>query len=281
MQSGNDFGGFHSIEEYLADLWWNMHHIDDPNRQAWAFHSRCYLDESGTHDTSHYTVVAGLLLNRNNFISLGTEWQKLLREMRIKPPIHMKEFGRPHGDLAYLTDNERYFLFANIAGIINSHKIYSIAGIIGQKQYKISEVNKRKEMSPYGFCFLICVKANQAQAVFNKYPYNIAYLMSEVSEHKGQILDAHAEIKRQQEKEGKSYNVGSITFEYPKYVPALQAADVIAWGVNHRLMNKPFNQGFEFIENIISGPGHVQEPYKDDYLHGLKQRLMKYRDQNH
>lgn len=253
------FGGFDSIQEYLGDLWWNMHHTDDPNRQAWAFHTRCYLDESGTHDTSHYTVVAGLLLNRNNFISLGTEWQKLLREMRIKSPIHMKEFGRPHGDLAYLTDNERYFLFANIAGIINSHKTYSIAGVIGQNQYKISEVNKRKEMSPYGFCLLICVKVNHIIADFNKYPYNIAYLMSEVSEHKGQILDAHAEIKIMQEIETKPYHVGSIAFEYPKYVPALQAADVIAWGVHHRLMDKPFDQGFEFIENIISGPHHLQD----------------------
>src|SRR5208337_2239471 len=117
-------------------------------------------------------------------------------------------------------------------------------------QYKKAKVHKRKEMSPYGYCFLYCVKINHAEADFNKYPYNIAYLMSEVSEHKGQILAAHATTMVMQEIEKQQYHMGSITFDYPKNVPALQAADVIAWGVNRKLMGKPFDQGFEFIETI-------------------------------
>ena len=75
-------------------------------------------------------------------------------------------------------------------------------------------------MSPYGFCFMFCVKINHLEAENNKYPYNIAYLMSEVSEHRGQILDAHAEIKKMQEIEGSPYHMGSLSFEYPKYIPS-------------------------------------------------------------
>jgi hypothetical protein len=275
------FGGFSSIEEYLDYLWFTMHHTDDPNRQAWVFDVRCYLDESGTHDQSPYTVVAGLLLNRNNFISLGREWQKMLCERGVKVPIHMKEFGRPDGKLAYLTDSDRYLLFANIAGIVNSHKIYSVAATLDQQQYReILKLNKRKEMSPHGLCFIHCVVTNYVNAKDNKYKHNIAYLLSEVSEHKGQILISHAAIRREQEEKSIPYRVGSISFDLPKYVPALQAADVIAWGVRRRLIGDSFDQGFDYIENIIS-ESHVEETWKRTDLQGVVKRLMKYKDQPH
>lgn len=269
-----NFGGFDSIEEYLDDLWWFMHNTNDPYKYAYAF--GCYLDESGTDDLSPYAIVAGLLLNRHNFISLGKLWNKLLQDMRIKHPIHMKDFGRPNGKLGYLTDNERYYLFINIAGIINSHKIYSIAGVIDQKQYRdILQLNKRKEMSPYGLCFVLCAHANHIEARNNNRKHDIAYLMSEVSEHKGQILKSHALMKRTQEDGSMPLHMGRITFEYPKYVPALQAADVIAWGVNRRLRNLPFDQGYDFIEQIITGQKHVQHSYNSKDLHGIYEGLIE------
>ncbi len=75
--------------------------------------------------------------------------------------------------------------------------------------------------------------------------------------------------------------MGTIMFAYPTKVAALQAADVIAWGVHRRLMAKPFNQGFEFIENIINAGHHVQQSWEESDLQDLAKRLMKYRDQNH
>lgn len=253
-----------------------MRHTD-ANRHAWDF--GCYLDESGIDDLSPYTVVAGLLLNRHNFISLEKEWQQMLGEMGVNVPIHMKEFCRPYGELAYLTDSQRYLLFANIAGIINSHKIYSIAGIIDQKQYReILKLNKRKEMSPYGFCLLLCAYANHIEARNNNRQHDIAYLLSEVSEHKGQIIDAHAEMKRMQKEESMPLHMSRILkFENPKNVPALQAADVIAWGVRRQLVGGQFNQGFDFIENIIKDQHHVQHSWEEDDLQVLASRFMEHK----
>lgn len=277
MNLQTSFGGFDSIEEYLKYLWWTMHHSDDPNLQAFAV--TCYLDESGTHDSSPYTVVAGLILNRHNFISLGIEWQRLLCEMRIKSPIHMKEFGRPHGELGYLTDDERYLLFANIAAIVNSHKIISIAGTIDQQQYReILKIDKRKQMSPYGLCYAICAIKNHHNANYNKYDKNIAFVLDDGCENSGHILTTHRVLKEWQKKE--PYHMGSITFADDKNVPALQAADIIAWGVRKRLLKEPFDKGYNYIENIIS-ENHVEEPWKTDDLQGLARRFMKYQDQNH
>jgi hypothetical protein len=281
LKSVNDFGGFASIDEYLETLWWTMHHSDDPDRQVWTFDVRCYLDESGTHDASPYTVVAGLMLNRNNFISLGREWQQMLCERGIKVPIHMKQFGRD-GNLGYLTESDRYLLFANIAGIINSHKIYSVAGVIDQKQYnEILILHKKKEMSPYGFCLMLLVYANHVEAINNKYKHDIAYLLSEVSEHKGQILDSHAEMIRLQEEESIPFHVGTIAFGLPRKVPALQAADVISWGVLRRFVARPFDQGFEFIEHIINGDHHVQHLWEEKELQTLAHRFMEIKESNY
>jgi len=275
LKSENDFGGFPSIEEYLKYLWFTMHHSDDPNRQAWAFSVRCYLDESGTHDQSPYTVVAGLCLNRNSFISLGKLWNELLRDMQIKPPVHMKEFGRPNGRLGYLTDAQRYLLFANITAIINSHKVYSIAATMDQKQFKeICRLHPKKEMSSYGMCFVLCAYINHKQAEYKKYSHNIAFLMSEISEHKGQILATHAEMKECQKTN--PFHMGSISFDDPINVPALQAADIIAWGVRKRLMEESFNQGFEYIEKIFD-ENHLEYPYLEEHFLGISQALMKYR----
>lgn len=273
-----NYDGFDSIEAYLDDLWWFMHNpFDIHDKQAWAF--GCYLDESGTDDLSPYTVVAGLLLNRHNFISLGVEWNTFLMNNNIKYPIHMKDFGRPHGKLGYLKDEERYLLFAYLAGLINSHKIYSIAGIIDQEQYReILKLNKRKEMSPYGFCFMLCVYANHIEARNNRRKHDIGYLMSEVSEHKGQIFSTHAVMRKMQEEEPLRFHVGRLTFEYPKYVPALQAADIIAWGVNRKLRDMPFDQGYDFIEHIIIGDNHVQHSWEEGELQKLAIRFMEIKE---
>jgi Protein of unknown function (DUF3800) len=107
-----------------------MHNTKDPDKQAWAF--GCYLDESGTDDLSPYTVVAGLLLNRHNFISLGKEWNYFLKNYKIKHPIHMKEFGRPHGNLAYLTNEERYLIFAHL--VLCPRNIFTKSGDFSQNR---------------------------------------------------------------------------------------------------------------------------------------------------
>ena len=249
-----------------------MHHSNEPNLQTMAF--GCYLDESGTDDLSVKTVVGGLLLNRNNFILFDDDWKQLMKEMNIKHPIHMKDFGQ-HGKLGYLSYSDRYYLFASIAGIINKYKIYSIAGVINQQQYNNILKLKKKEFSPYGFCFLLCVYINHKEAINNNRWHNIAYLMAAVSEHSGQIKEVHEAIKKGQENNILELNVGSLAFDSPKKVTALQAADVIAWGVRKQLLQEPFNRGFECIEHIINGNHHSQYSWEESMLQELGSTLAK------
>lgn len=251
--------------QYAEYFWWTMHHSDEPERQALTV--TCYLDESGTHDQSPITVVAGLLLNRHNFISLSGLWGDLLSRYKIKPPFHMKEFGQ-HGKMGHLKYNERHSLFCEIAEIVNAHKIFSLAATVDQQQFReICNFNKGK-MSSYSLCFYLCVQLNHLQAEYMKYRKNIAFLLDEGGEHTGQILAAHKAIVLRPE--NKKFHVGSITFANDKDVSALQIADIIAWAVLRRLVGKPFEKGFSPIEKILN-ENHIQKPWGAEYLKGLKQ----------
>ncbi len=254
-----------------------MHQSDNFDKYTCAF--SCYLDESGTHDQSPYTVMAGLLLDGHQFLALGKLWDKLLCDLRIEPPIHMKEFGRPHGRLGYLSDSKRYLLFKELVGIINSNKFISLSGTIDQYQFnEILNLNKHKEFSPYSLCFMMCAYLVNEQANYLKYNKDISFTLERATEHRGQILSAYDVMIDWQKT--KPLHMGSFDINGDKNLPVLQAADIIAWGTLRRLKREPFNQGYEYIDKIFN-ENHLQAPWDIDNIQGLARRLMKYEDQNH
>ncbi|MHB8069408.1 MAG: DUF3800 domain-containing protein [Desulfobaccales bacterium] len=270
MKSVNNFGGFLSIEEYLHYLWWNMHHSDDSDRQTFAV--TCYLDESGTDDQNPQAVIGGLLMNRYNFISFGRFWSDILSYYKIEAPLHMKEFGRPHGRLAHITNEVRWLLFNEISVLIKSHKIYSLAATINQEQFKkyYSEI---ENISVYGMCFLLSVFINHQQAGYKNYTKQIAYILDQGNKYRKHVDGAHIEIIKWQKE--KSWNVGSLTFSDDINVSALQAADIISWGTRRRISGLKLVDGFEPIDNILDDKAHIQARWEENWLQELASILME------
>jgi hypothetical protein len=163
-----------------------MHHSTDPGRQTLII--RCYLDESGTHEGSPQAIVAGLLMEHDEFLLFDAVWNDLLLRHNIESPLHMNEFGQ-HGRHHHLKYPERTSLFSDISGLINCHKIVSVAATLSQSQYKeILHPEIQKQMSLYGLCFMLCVHMVHLKAEYKKYPYNIAYILEQGNEYSGQIL---------------------------------------------------------------------------------------------
>jgi hypothetical protein len=258
---------------YLEHVWFVMHHSDDPNKFTFAI--SCYLDDSGTDKGSPQAVVGGLWLDKLKFSSFCDSWSKLLVNYNINNPLHMKEFSRPHGRLAFLSNRERHKLFSKVQKLINSHKIFSIGGTINQKQYLSLQENIKNAMSIYGFGFILCVYLNHNLASNINYRGDIAYVLDELNEKRGQILEAHAEMKRLQEKEFRPFHIGSILFDDDKRILPLQASDVIAWGIHRRDSGKSINQGFEPIKEIFK-ENHYDFPWTDDELQELSKALAEY-----
>ena len=225
----------------------------------------CYLDESGTDNQSPFSVVAGLVMKRSDFLTFIVVWNSILSKHGVQPPLHMNEFGQ-HGKHRNLNYLQRYNLFADVAAIINCYKIISLAATLNQFTFNsIMTAEIRKMMGVYGMCFLLCAFINFKQANFSQYTGNIAFLLDEGNKHCGHVLYTHKELKRQQETSGNSLNIGSITFEDDIRVPTLQAADVIAWAVHRKVCGLKLGKGFQPISRIL-GENHQQYSWEEDWL---------------
>jgi hypothetical protein len=262
----------HSRKQYLEELWFTMHHSEDPNEETLAI--RCYLDESGTDSNSQNAVVAGLILNKPGFLSFDKYWSDLLFRYEIEPPLHMREFGKD-GRLGRFDYKKRNAIFTEVADIINYHKYVSIAAVLNKNQFEtFVHEDIRKSMGFYGFCFLLCVQINHQQHEHMNYQDNIAFLLDDGTQHKGHILGARDAILKWQKT--RPLHVAGITFDDDTRVSALQAADVIAWAVRKRAEGVPLNKGFEPIAKILDADDHLQSLWEDKWLRELSESLIPY-----
>jgi len=254
------------FHKYLENLWFVMHHSDDPEKLTLAI--ACYLDESGTDNQNPHAVVAGLVLRRERFIRFDSDWNSILSKFRIDPPIHMNEFGK-HGRLGHIDYSTRNKLFKELVYIINRYKIYSVAISLNHEQYNnMLSAKTKKEVSIYGLCFMFCAHQCFAMSKVNHYYGSMAFLIEEGNECAEDVRRAHKGMI-QMRKEGKTYiSDGSLTFE-PKKLSPLQAADIIAWGVRRKVSSVPIIKGFEPIITIFNEK-HIQNQYTDELLKSIE-----------
>jgi len=241
----------------LEHLWWVMHHSDDPDRQALAV--TCYLDESATDGSTTEAVVAGLQMNRSNFLHFDDKWDDLLERYHLRPALHMKDFGR-HGRFSDMCECDIRSILEDACDLINVHKIYSLAVTLEHAEYqRIFHDRIKNHMSVYGLCFIATAYANHLLATQNHYKENIAVVLDSGNPYASHVLLAHGELKKAHQ--AQSLNLGSLTFESDEIVTPLQAADVIAWGVRRKATGYSFKGGFESIERLLARADHAQAPY--------------------
>ncbi len=259
--------------EYLEHLWFVMHHSNDPQKIAMAL--TCYLDESGTDKHSPQAVLAGLIMHRDSFLIFDTLWNDILIRHGITPPLHMKEFGQ-HGRHGNLTYDQRYALFNDLANFINAHKTISIAVTLKHEQFeKNIHDDIKKDIGLYGACFMLCGYLCFQSAYDNFYTGNIAFVMEAGNRYAEYVRRAHRTMIAL--KKTKPYiNAGSLTFS-SKELSVIQAADIIAWGINRRdNLNKGLGKGFQPISKIFNNKkSHLEAPYPDELLSKWSNAIME------
>jgi hypothetical protein len=254
-----------------------MHHSGKADKRS--LFIRCYLDESGTHDSSSYAVVAGLVTDRDGFLSLDDEWVDLLARYKVEPPLHMTEFGQ-HGRHGHLNYKERSKLLWEAVEIINRYKKYSIAATLGREKYeKIIPVKVRQHFSQYVFCFVLCAAANHQILELAKYKDDIPYILHHGNPRAGDILAAHQACLNRQ-RTGIPFHMRSIQFDDGSRLGTLQAADMIAWGVRRRINNVPFDKGFQPVSGLFKRR-HQQPSWTDQMLREFAERFLAGNNENH
>jgi hypothetical protein len=249
-----------------------MHH-KPKTRQPLTTFVRCYLDESGTHASASHAVVAGFVTDRDRFLSMDDEWFYLLARHGIESPLHMNEFGL-HGRHGRLDYNQRKELFSEAVGIVNRHKIYSIAASVSREQYEsVLPVDIRKVYSQYGFCFLLCAFVNHIILTNHGYEDDIPYILHHGNSKRKDIDAAHEAYANKQMADF-PLHMGSLTYDSGTKLSTLQAADMIAWGVYRRLSHIPLNKGFGPISGLFK-IRHEEHEYEDKAFQWLADKFHK------
>ncbi|HWZ56183.1 MAG TPA: DUF3800 domain-containing protein [Verrucomicrobiae bacterium] len=234
---------------------------------------RLYLDESGTSDPSTpEAVIGGMLINDSYRPHFEESWRILLEEFGVQPPLHMREFT-PHGRLAHISSADRRRLFARVVELIHHHGIATLAAVLANQDYEAAiPLEIRNQFSVYAMCFNLIVVMNHKLAE-GDYGDPIPFILDSGNPYAEHVRQAHAAAVRFQREEH-FLNVGSLQFEDDSTLGALQAADVIAWGVRRRKSRKPFPAGFEPIPGIFDH-GHNESPWTPELLRELAEGLVR------
>jgi len=221
-----------NVSEYLDSLWFLLHHSEDRNRRVVGLTS--YLDDSGTHDGSAVVVIGGPVMSRIQFKAFCRRWKALLHKYRIPEPLHMKDFS----SLGLYPEMRVAFLRA-ASKLINEHKLYSLSVAIPEDDFKdqLSKDVQKNLIGPYALAFMSLVLANQHLSATRHHDGKTAYLIDQGSSHPEQLLEAHA-LLLDRDRERKHHHTGAIAFDSDDNVPALQAADLIAWSARQRDLDR-------------------------------------------
>ncbi len=245
-----------------------MHNCYDADRETAAV--RLYLDES---DDQIHAVLGGMLINYSFFPHFEEAWDRMLETHNIQPPLHMKEFGRPHGRFAQMDDCCRHNLFLEVAELVNYQKLASLDAAIRTSEYnQYLPERVRGKFSLYGMCFVMTVAINRRLAEAKKYQKEIAFILDTGNSKKGHVVEAHGEMMKMHKIE--SMNLGTLAFTDDTNLGVLQAADVIAWGARRRTSGVAFGHAFEPINKIIKEEnGHFHTPFEPAWLKELGESL--------
>lgn len=222
---------------YLENLWFLMHRSYDPARATFALTS--YLDDSGSDDLSLVTAMGGPIMSRDAFLDFSSLWSKMLRPYRVDQPLHMTDFIG-NGRYVLMPSEMKLALFTKVTKLIMDHRLYSLSVAVPQVDFRslLSADVCRQLIGPYAMAFFCVVMQTHdiaARSAFYAEP--VSYLIDTGFAFQNQLTQAHRAIVESYRKKREDCFVGAMAFDSDDRVPALQAADMIAWAARKRAID--------------------------------------------
>ena len=237
--------------EHIEDLWFLLHHSDEDNRVVLGL--TAYLDDSGSDDGSKLVSIGGPLMTRIQFKEFSRRWDKMLVKHRVDSPLHMRDFIR-QGKYAGRFPEMKRTLFWDVDELLTEFKLDSLSVTLEHKDFnsELSEDVRRSLIGPYAFAFFVAVAAHQSLSDSKRFGQRrTAYLVDSGFGYSWQLEAAHALLVNLEKQRGGFRFTGSLAFGSDDLIPALQAADVIAWAARNKQLLGALPEGFEPLEDAI------------------------------
>jgi hypothetical protein len=232
----------------------------------------CFLDESGTDDQQlDDAAVGGILINQRHLNEFDRAWNAMLRFHGVRNGLHLKEFG-PGGKNAHLVGENRAMLFTAAVQIIDDFKIVTMGASLDNRRRKkaFSAALQARLLSSYGLAFMMCVAFHSKNAAHHGYEDRIDFVLDAGNPRSSHVRKIHEIVTADETM--KMYQVGTLAFCDDETVPALQAADVIAWATRRRRSGKQFNSAYQPLLGLFNNT-YIENALDDATLADLSARF--------
>jgi hypothetical protein len=224
------------------------------------------LDESGTHQSSDYVVVAGYVSNAPKWNQFSEEWQAALDKWGI-PAFHMTDFENRQGCFESWGEEARKSRLNSLLTMIKQHTFLSVAFVVRKRQFEeiVSEEARQLCGDAYGLAAIGCYNRLKERVKAPEVDGYIDYTMDRVSRGGG-ALQWMYRVQSGYPEWAEDTRMFSLSFKDKCLFLPLQAADILAYeiykeaqrlfGNNKRPERYPFKQ--------LRIPGRCYWHYADD-----------------
>jgi hypothetical protein len=231
-----------------------------------------YFDESGT-TNEPVLCVAGYVLDSSNARRLDRQWRAVLAEYGLSY-FHMVDCAHGNREFAKLEREDRIAIEKRMIAIIHANAAMGVGATVNVGEYDELMLKHPQIGSAYSFCARHCLTATRAYVEEDlKASGDIAYFFE--AGHRSQseanriMNDIFADASRCRE-----YRYAGHGFYLKESIPALQAADLLAWQLfTHRKRQLAGGSGFrKDFEALLQGTLHK-------IVHMAKERLTAVNDE--
>jgi hypothetical protein len=185
-----------------------------------------YFDESGTHDSAVITSVAGFISTPERWQHFDEEWKRVLDHWGLDY-FHMKECAHYRGDFAQFKADElgRKQLLWCLGFLICRHCLYGCAVSVVREDHEMLNADPRIG-SAYNLAAQACIALADKWMGSQQHVGPMSVVLEDGCKYSKDFLDQLETLERPL---GTLSRFGNIVLGSKRQVPALQAADLLAY----------------------------------------------------
>jgi hypothetical protein len=224
------------------------------------------FDESGHSSETEFFAVAAFVAEDADWEVFNTRWQTALADSGA-PYLHMREFAHRVGTFNGWTEEQRRGLLSKCVGAINSIRAIAVGAAISVSDFKTLPGEAQTALQdPFFCCFQEVVRGAAINACFEPPGTRVRMIFSRQDEFGPKAGQLWAAMREEIDVRDR---MESLTFQDMRAVPALQAADLLAYELRHyyhlRRTRPELAPRWAFIK-IVQHQRMVYNAYRLKYL---------------
>jgi hypothetical protein len=192
-----------------------------------------YYDESGTHDLSNVTVLAGFAAKPLEWALFEREWEKILKKWNL-PFIHMKHMYHAQKHYKGWKERDLIRLWADLMYVIQEREVFATKTLLYESDYrmfyKMDGPSKRERLdSRYALCFRSLLHSLPSSYLVQKMEDEFRFVLEAGHRNAGDAVRVFNDLKSSEHFDHRGLIGDDLSFGRKPDFGALQAADMLAY----------------------------------------------------